>query len=224
MKKISAYLFLACEAMLYFSYLAGDIYGIGRPKILKFIAIVLLTVFSLFTVKEKKDRTVIFIFLFTVIADIFFLLLDKPFYGIGVYVIIQLIHSLRLADLSGTGRAAEALKRIIPAVFLGIAGAFVGPVVSLICVYGTFIGINIAHCFINFFRCKNRINLLYLTGMIILLIGDIGVGLRNAGLSFMTEETAAIAYIITWITYLPSLLLILSTTDAFLFKKMSNKD
>ncbi|MBQ7117180.1 MAG: hypothetical protein IJN88_03110, partial [Clostridia bacterium] len=107
MKKISAYLFLACEALLYFSYLAGDIYGIGRPKILKFIAIVLLTVFSIFTVKEKKDRTVIFIFLFTVIADIFFLLLDKPFYGIGVYVIIQLIHSLRLADLSGTGRAAE---------------------------------------------------------------------------------------------------------------------
>ncbi len=224
MKKISAYLFLACEAFLYFSYLAGDIFGIGKPKILKFIAIVLLTVFSFFTVRERKNRTVIFIFMFTVIADIFFLLLDKPFFGIGVYVIIQFIHSLRLADLSRTSRTTEAMKRIIPAVFLGIAGSFVGPVFSLICVYGTFIGINIAHCFINFARCRSRLNLLYLTGMIILLIGDIGVGLRNAGLSFMTKEASQIAYIITWITYLPSLLLILSTTDAFLFKKMSNKD
>lgn len=199
--------------------MAGDIFSVGKPKLLKFTAILILALFSTGAGKEKSDRCITAVFFFTVIADIFFLLLNKPLYGIGVYIIIQSIHALRLSFISEKKTASELFKRLIPALVLAIAGLTLkGPGLALISAYAVFISVNIAHCIENYIGNKNKNNLLYLIGMVLLVIGDIGVGLRNLQLDFLTAEMANIAYIITWITYLPSLMIILSTTEAFCIK------
>ncbi|MBQ3137533.1 MAG: hypothetical protein IJB74_08660 [Clostridia bacterium] len=222
MKRIAVYLFLAVEGILYLLFLSGDIFSFGKPKVLKFIAVFLVAAFSIGAGKSKENRCVTAIFFFTVIADIFFLLLNKPLYGIGTYVIIQIIHTLRLSFISGKSIKTEILKRALPAVILFIIGLTLkGTGLALILSYGVFICINIAHCIENYSRNKSRNNLLYLTGMILLVIGDLGVGLRNLQPAFLSEQMMHTAYIITWITYLPSLLIIMSTTEAFLFEKKS---
>ena len=222
MKKLSVYIFLITEAILYFLFVAGDIFFIGNPKILKFIAVTLIAIFSLSAGKTKENRCVTAIFFFTVIADVFFLLLNKPPFGIGTYIIIQAIHALRLTFISKKDTKSELLKRFIPAVILAVIGLTVkGPGLCLILAYGVFICINIAHCIENYAGSKNKTNRLYLIGLVLLVIGDIGVGLRNLQLGFLTENMMHTAYVITWITYLPSLLIILSTTEAFLFEKKS---
>ncbi len=222
MKKISAYIFLTVEGVLYLLFIAGDIFSFGEPKLLKFIAVMLAAAFSLGAGKSKANRCVTVIFFFTVIADIFFLLLNKPMYGIGTYIIIQIIHTLRLSLISSKSIKTEMLKRAVPAVILFIIGLTVkGIGLALILSYGVFICINIAHCIENYKGNRSKNNLLYLTGMVLLIIGDAGVGLRNLQLAFLTEQLMNTAYIVTWITYLPSLLIIMSTTEAFLFEKKS---
>ncbi len=222
MKKLLVYIFLITEAVLYLLFVTGDIFSVGKPKILKFIAVSLIALFSFSAGKSKENRCVTAIFFFTVIADVFFLLLNKPPFGIGTYIIIQIIHTLRLTFISKKDTKTELFKRLIPAAILGIAGLVIkGPGLALILAYGVFICINIAHCIENYIGDKNKTNRLYLLGLILLVIGDIGVGLRNLQLGFLTENMMHTAYIITWITYLPSLLIILSTTEAFLSEKKS---
>ncbi len=225
MKRLLLYVFLITEAILYILFISGDIFLFGKPKILKFIAVTLIALFSLGAGKSSHNRCITAIFFFTVIADIFFLLLNKPPLGIGTYIIIQAIHTLRLSYISGKNVKTELMKRIIPAVLLGLTGLIVkGTGLALILSYGVFICINIAHCTENYLTHKSKNNLLYLLGMIFLVIGDIGVGLRNLQLTFLTEQMMHTAYIITWITYIPSLLIILSTTEAFLYKKNLNNN
>lgn len=222
MRRILTYLFLAVEGILYVAYVTGDIFTVGQPKILKFIAIAVLAFFGLLAGKEKENKAATAVFFFTLLADLFFVLMNKPLYGIAVYIIIQLIHTVRLSYMSNKGLSKELLKRIVPAVVLSLIGSFIGPQIALILAYGTCITVNIAHSVELTLSERSSRNLRYTVGMIILVIGDIGVGLRNMQIGFISPEMLNIAYIITWITYVPSLILILSTTDALSFKKYRN--
>lgn len=220
MRKILTYSFLLIEAVLYVLYVSGDIFSFGQPKVLKFIAIAVLAIFSLLAGKEKENRAITAVFFFTLLADVFFVLMNKAMYGIAVYIIIQLIHTLRLSCVSGKEVKKELLKRIVPSLCLGFIGSFTGPQLALILAYGTCIAVNIAHCAEITIKEKSPENIRYMIGMILLVIGDIGVGLRNMQAAFVTEEMMNIAYIITWITYVPSLILILSVTKALNFGKI----
>ncbi len=222
MKTIFTYIFLVLQGILYIGYLAGDIFGVGKPKILKFIAILILALFGLLAGKQKENKTASVIFFFTLLADIFFVLMNKPMYGIAVYIIIQLAHTVRLSFMSEKSLTKELFKRIIPAVCLGAFGFFVGPRLPLIIAYAVCIAINLAHVIELKIQDPCSRNIRYMIGMIVLVIGDIGVGLRNIQADFVTDDMMRIAYIITWLTYVPSLILILSTTDALSFRK-SNK-
>lgn len=219
LRRFLTYIFLAVEVLLYIAYVSGDIFAVGQPKILKFIAVAVLALFSLFAGKEKENKAVTAIFFFTLLADVFFVLMNKAMYGIAVYIIIQLIHTVRLSYVSEKDTKKELLKRIIPGFCLGFIGSFIGPQIALILTYGTCIAVNIAHCAETALKEKSPENIRYMIGMIVLVIGDIGVGLRNMQASFVTEEMMNIAYIITWITYVPSLILILSATKALSLSK-----
>lgn len=219
MKTLATYIFLAVQGILYIGYLTGDIFEVGKPKILKFIAILMLAIFGLLAGKQKENKAATAVFFFTLLADIFFVLMDKAMYGIATYIIIQLIHTVRLSFMSEKNLTKELLKRVIPAFCLGALGAFVGPRLPLIIAYAVCIAVNLVH--VIELKIKNPCdrNIRYMIGMIILVIGDLGVGLRNIQADFVTDDIMKIAYIITWLTYVPSLILILSTTDALSFKK-----
>ena len=124
--------------------------------------------------------------------------------------------------MSNKNLTKELLKRIIPAFCLGAIGAFVGPRLPLIIAYAVCIAINLAHVIELKIQNPSKRNIRYMIGMIILVIGDIGVGLRNIQADFVTDDMMKIAYIVTWLTYVPSLILILSTTNALTLRK-SNK-
>ena len=214
MKKTLTYLFLFTEAVLYVIFVAGDIISLPDTKILKFVAIGILALFSLNCGKERENKTATAIFFFTLLADLFFVVLNMPLYGIGVYIIIQLLHGMRLSILSKKAIKKELLFRIILSLLAAAAGSLIGIRMILIGAYAVLIGVNIVHALMLLSKEKTKENIIYVLAMIILVIGDIGVGLRNMSLSFMTENMLNTAYIITWITYLPSLMLILFTTKA----------
>ncbi len=218
MKKTASYMFLVVIAILYIAFIICDIFYMEQSKILKFTSVCILALCSTFSGKEKENKLVTLIFLITVIADIFFVLLNKPICGIASYIIIQFVHTFRLAIISKKDIKKEFLKRIIPAVCLLGIGAFIGPVVAFALPYALCIGINIAHAIENNIKHPSKENLRYALAMLILAVGDIGVGLRNVQFDFMTQEMMHIAYIVTWVTYIPSLILILTTTKALQFQ------
>lgn len=219
MKTIATYIFLAIQGAFYVGYLYGDITDTGRPELLKLTAILLLTIFGLFAGKEKENKAASAVFIFTLLADIFFVLMNKAMYGIAVYIIIQLIHTVRLTFMSQKTLYIELSKRIVPALLLGCIGALVGPKLPLIIAYAVCIAVNLAHVIELKIKNPTDKNLRYMIGMIILVIGDLGVGLRNIQAPFVTDDMMKIAYTVTWITYVPSLILILSTTEALSFRR-----
>ncbi len=222
MKVVGTYTLLLIQAVLYIGYLFCDITETGNPKPLKIIAIFILLMFSLLAGKEKENKLVSVIFFFTFIADIFFVIINKTLYGISVYIIIQLTHTLRLSYMSEKKPAKELLKRIAPALCIGAVSSLFGPRLPLITVYAVCIAVNLAHVIKLKIQKPDSRNLRYMLGMIILVIGDIGVGIRNIQADFITDDVLKIAYIITWLTYVPSLILILSTTDALKLKNYKN--
>ena len=219
MKKSMTWVFITVIAALYIAFITCDIFYMEQSKILKFISVCILALGSTFSGKEKENKPVTLIFLFTVVADIFFVLLNKPIYGIMVYIVIQLVHTVRLAIISKKEIKTEILKRVIPAVCLFCIGVFIGPVVALALPYAVCIGINIVHAIENNVKYPSRVNLSYAVAMLVLAVGDIGVGLRNIQTGFMTPEMKHVAYIVTWVTYIPSLVLVLTTTKALNFKE-----
>ncbi len=224
MKIRGTLIFTAIISILYITFITCDIFYLEQSRILKFITVCLLAICSFFCKSTKESRVSILTFLFTVVADVFFVLLNKPIFGITVYIIIQLTHTVRLSLLSEKNIGTELVKRIVPALIVGVIGSFIGPVVMLALPYAVCLGINIVHGIENNVRFKSKNNLLYGVALIILAIGDIGVGLRNVQLDFMTQELEHVAYIVTWVTYIPSLMLILTSTGALNFKDKPEKE
>ena len=224
MKKSMSWGFIIIIAMLYVAFVLCDIFSLGYSNILKYASVCVMAVASLFAGKEKSDNLVKWIFGFVLIADGFFLIIDKPLFGIGTYFIIQMFHTVRLTSFGKRHTKAELLKRIIPAAILTTIGSFVNIVFALIPSYAVCIGENIAHSCENMVKHPSKRNLIYMFSMFCLAVCDACVGLRCFPFSFMTPELSHIALTVTWVAYVPSLVLLLATTNALNFKDKPNKE
>lgn len=225
MKKSMTWAFLLVIAILYVGFIVSDIFSLGFSNILKYASVVIMAVASLFAGKEKSDNLCKWIFGFVLIADGFFLIVEKPLFGIGTYLIIQLFHTVRLTSFGKRHTKAELLKRIIPAVILSVAGSFFNIVFALVPSYAVCIGENIAHSCENMYKHPSKRNLIYMFSMFCLAVCDACVGIRCfPTLEFMTPELSHFALTLTWIAYVPSLILLLATTGALNFNDKPEKE
>ena len=220
MKKIVTYCFFAIEAVLFCTFLSMDIMGMTGSNYVKFAAIALVGAFSFFAGNEKDNRIVNIALIFTVIADVCLVLLGKFFWGVPVFAIVQVCYAIRFSYLSGKPLVGEILKRTVTAVVLGgLAAYFLDPKIGLTVFYAWRFGVNFVHGFELQILKPSKRHLIFCIGLTLFACCDCCVGITNLEPSFMSEAMIRNASIATWIFYLPSQLLILSTTEAFKIKK-----
>ena len=220
MKKIVTYVFLAVEAALFCTFLTMDIMGKPGSNYVKFAAIALVGAFSFFAGKEKDNRIVNIALVFTVIADVCLVLLGKFFWGVPVFAIVQVCYAIRFSYLSGKPLVGELCKRLIPGIILGaLATYFLDFKVGIVVAYACSFAVNFAHGFELHFLKPSPRHLRFAIGLFLFACCDACVGITNLRPGFLTEQMIRNAEVMTWIFYLPSQILILSTTNALSFKK-----
>lgn len=224
MKKIATYTFFAVEAVLFCTFVTMDIMAVSGSNYVKFAAIALVGAFSLMAGKEKDNRIVTAALLFTVAADVCLVLLNKYFWGVPMFAIVQVCYATRFSFLSGKPLVGEILKRTVPAVVLGgLAAYFLDPKIGLTVFYAWCFGVNFVHGFELQILKPSKRHLIFCIGLTLFACCDCCVGITNLQPSFMTEQMIRNAAVATWIFYLPSQILILSTTNAFKLEKKEKK-
>lgn len=224
MKKIVTYCFFAIEAVLFCTFVTMDIMNIPNSNYVKFAAIFLVGAFSLMAGKEKDNRIVTAAQVLTVVADVCLVLLGKYFWGVPVFACVQVCYAIRFSFLSGKPLVGEILKRVLPAIALGgLAAYFLGPKIGLTVFYAWCFGVNFVHGFELQILKPSKRHLIFCIGLTLFACCDCCVGITNLAPSFMTEQMIRNAAVATWIFYLPSQILILSTTNAFKLEKKEKK-
>lgn len=220
MKRIATYCFLAVEAVLFCGFVACDIAGNGLSSILKFIAIALVGAMGLMAGKEKDNRIVTVALLFTVLADVFLVLIGNYYIGVPIFAIVQVCYAIRFSFLSGKTLVGEILKRVLPAIAFGVIVTLLADFkYGLTAFYGWTFAVNFVHGFELQILKPSKRHLIFAIGLTLFACCDLCVGITNLVPSFMTEQMISNAGIATWIFYLPSQIIILSTTKALQFKK-----
>ena len=137
-----------------------------------------------------------------------------------MFAIVQVCYATRFSFLSGKPLVGEILKRTVPAVILGgIVAYFVDPKIGLTVFYAWCFGVNFVHGFELQILKPSKRHLVFCIGLVMFACCDLCVGITNLSPSFMSEQMIRNASIATWIFYLPSQILILSTTEAFKLNK-----
>ena len=213
MKKTVKIIFYCLIAVMMLTYLFCDIFSLWDSRPLKFAVSTLITLFGVTAFSRKETKFVSIGLMFTLLADVFLVLLNKYLYGVAIFIIAQLCYAVYLSYISGKRVSTELLKRIIPAILasaitamLGFKGNIVLPAAYAVC-----IGINIAHSVELQIQKPSKKHLLLMIGFIVFVIGDICVGLRH--MPFVTEDIASVLYLITWISYPPSQIMVLTSAE-----------
>lgn len=213
MKRNVKILFFSVIALMMLIYLTCDIFSLWDSRPLKFAASALITLCGITVFKKKESRFVSIGLMFTLLADVFLVLLNKYLYGVAIFIIAQLCYAVYLTYISDKKISSELLKRIIPAAVaslityaLGFKGNIVLPAAYAVC-----IGVNIAHSIELQIKMPSKKHLLLMTGFIVFVIGDICVGLRH--MPFVSESVASVLYLITWISYPPSQIMVLMSAQ-----------
>ena len=220
MKRISSWILLIVEAILFCTFVTMDIMSLDGENIVKFIAISLVGIFGLRAGKQRDNIVVTIALLFTMLADIFLILIGNFVAGVAVFICVQTCYTVRFSFMSGKPLVGELLKRLLPGLILGgLATYFLGINVGIVVAYACSFAVNFAHGFeLQFLKPSPR-HLRFAIGLFLFACCDLCVGITNLKPGFMTEQMIRNAEVMTWIFYLPSQLLILSTTDALSFKK-----
>ena len=221
-------IFLSLQAILYVSFLVLDLTS-GNNSLsvgIKYTVILLCFCYALFAKGAYKSIFLIQVaLLFTMISDLFILILDYYIYGVVSFILVQQLYSLRLVILQYDGRhkvLALYCKRLLlhitlaTAVYLvlnfsGIAleSLLIASVFYFICIISnTFTAIGLAVADHN-----NKSNLYYAAGMLLFLLCDINVGLFNlSGFITLPIDIYSVIYsfssILMWTFYAPSQVLI----------------
>ncbi len=220
MKKTTTWIFIIVEAILYCTFITMDIMKLDAENIVKYIAIALVGLMGLRAGKDKDNVVVTAALLFTMLADVFLILIGNLMIGVGVFICVQTCYTIRFSFMSGKPLVGELLKRLVPGAILGaLAWKFVSPEVGIIVAYSCSFAVNFVHGFELHILKPSARHLRFAIGLFLFACCDACVGITNLRPGFLTEQMIRNAEVMTWIFYLPSQILILSTTDALSFKK-----
>jgi hypothetical protein len=231
-------LFVIIHVILYAAFLTLDLTGtdLALSSKIKFSIIILCFCFALFY-RNSADKSIIFCIrtalLFTVVSDLFLLLLDYYFYGVLTFIIVQQLYAIRLLLPEGSknGRTGLVLLRSYIIRLLFEAGAAIciclilsrlGVMIDVLLIVSVFYFICILTNAITALMAavKNRGEkglVLFAVGIGLFLLCDINVGLFNlSGFVSLPKEIEQTVYsvssILMWTFYAPSQVLISLST------------
>ena len=220
MNRKTSILFLVVEALLLGAFVTMDIMQLEGENIVKYIAIALVGLMGLNAGKQRDNIVVTAALLFTMLADIFLILIGNFIVGVLIFLCVQTCYTVRFSFMSGKPMVGELLKRLLPGIILGgIATYFLGIKVGVVVLYACSFAVNFAHGFELQILKPSARHLRFAIGIFLFACCDACVGITNLRPGFFTEQMIRNAEVMTWIFYLPSQILILSTTDALNFKK-----
>ena len=220
MKRITSWIFLAVEAVLFCTFVAMDIMHHDAENVVKYVAICLVGLMGLRAGKQRDNVVVTAAFLFTMVADLFLILIGNFVAGVAAFICVQTCYTIRFSFMSGKPLVGELLKRLVPGVILGgIATYVLGINVGIIVAYACSFAVNFVHGFELHILKPSPRHLRFAIGLFLFACCDICVGITNLKPGFLTEQMIRNAEVMTWIFYLPSQILILSTTDSLSLKK-----
>jgi hypothetical protein len=220
LKKITSWIFIVVEALLFCAFVTMDIRNIDGENIVKYVAIALVGLMGLRAGRQKDNAVVTAALLFTMLADIFLILIGNFIAGVLVFLCVQTCYTVRFSFMSGKPMVGELLKRLLPGVILGgLATYFLDVKVGVVVLYACSFAVNFAHGFELQILKPSARHLRFAIGIFLFACCDACVGITNLRPGFFTEQMIRNAEVMTWIFYLPSQILILSTTDALSFRK-----
>lgn len=217
--------FLLVELMIYISFMYIDLKETGSYLLsgnLKFAGIILCFVFTLFFDSKKEEKTDILLLrgalLFTMISDLFILMLDYYYYGMITFCVVQLLYLIRLYRFKKQqGKNSSLLKLILRNIVLAIVIISIlfnqdvetDGLVCISIIYFVSILLNTLDAIRIQIKTHKYGQKIYATGMILFLLCDINVGLFN--ISDFTVINGAwfagiyeFASIAMWMFYLPA--------------------
>lgn len=242
-RNVTCVLFVMLQMILYVTFLTLDIRS-GSTLIsrnVKYSIIILCFCYALFW-GNRAHKSIFFCMiaglLFTVISDLFLLILDCYTYGVLTFIIVQLFYGIRitLADMKIHRRGAESkedgsckmlfLHRLtlrigvelmiafIVCLILWLAEVPMGFLLIISVFYFTCIVTNTVTAMKSAMYCpRNRCNLLFAVGMGLFLLCDINVGLFNlSGFISLPANIYDFLYsmssVLMWTFYAPSQIII----------------
>jgi hypothetical protein len=228
-------IFIMIQMILYVTFLTLDLKG-GYPTLssqVKFCMIILCFCYALFHGKgvDKSIFLCVKIALFfTVISDLFILILDFYVYGVLTFILVQLLYAARLQLADGSADKSKRRSRAIR--FLIKRFIILLMITFIICLVLQQFGVDLdgllvvsAFYFLNILtntvvaviaamkRPYDKSLGLFAVGMTLFLLCDINVGLFNiSGFVAMPEGTYDVLYpivsVLMWTFYAPSQVLI----------------
>lgn len=215
MKRTTSWIFLAVEAVLFCVFVAMDIMNHSAENTVKYIAIALVGIMGLRAGKQRDNIVVTAALIFTMLADVFLILKGNFVAGVATFICVQTCYTVRFSFMSGKPLVGELLKRLLPGVILGgVATYFLGFKVGIVVAYACSFAVNFVHGFELHILKPSPRHLRFAIGLFLFACCDICVGITNLRPGFLAEQMIRNAEVMTWIFYLPSQILILSTTDA----------
>ncbi len=227
-------LFVFVQIIFYAIFLILDLSGeyLLLSRNVKFCAILLCFCYALFQ-EKSADRSILFCMkaglFFTLLSDLFLLILDCYLYGVLTFIIVQQLYGIRilLADFEVEKKRRELLLHKLPiriilqlmiAVFicliLKLAGVYPDFLLSISIFYFICISTNTITAVRSAILGSNSNGMvLFAVGMCLFLLCDINVGLFNmSGFITLPEKIGKIIYnissILMWTFYAPSQVLI----------------
>lgn len=199
--------FWLLEALLWLGFLLLDLYRIMDTSILKFAAILLCAVFAVLQSKDRDSRLIAWALSLSVLADVFLLLLDRWYcIGVGIFLIVQFLHTLRLCGLRGLHPKADLILRLAVSLLAVAATVQFGALAMLTAAYISWFGLNVAEALIFARMKRSSTAALYAAGLILFFCCDLCVGLNNLTPNPITN-------IAIWAFYLPGQVLIASSAN-----------
>lgn len=199
--------FWLLEGLLWLGFLVLDFYQAMDTKAIKFAAILLCAVFAVWESKDRDSRLVAWALCLSVLADVFLLLLDRWYpIGVGIFLMVQVIHTLRLCGLRGLDPKADLILRLIIAALAVAATVQFGLLAMVAAAYISWFGLNVAETMIFARTKRSRSAAIYAAGLVLYFCCDLCVGLNNLTPSSFTN-------IAMWAFYLPGQVLIASSAN-----------
>ncbi len=205
MKRYIVTTFIIIEAALYVAFMAMDLSAYsGSTIVLKYIGILLCVLFAVFCSFRGGEKLIPVALIFTAVADIFLLVIDK-YYTVGIlfFIVVQSIYLFYLFKETGKiwipVRAACLAAAVV---IVAVAGLINGQNV-VAGIYFSMILVNMAMSWVF----GGKMPRLFALGLTLFVCCDICVGLHNlnwlipAGLYEFTR-------IGMWMFYLPSQVMI----------------
>lgn len=215
LKYVLALFFVLVQAVFYIVFMTGDIKDAFDTTTIKYLSIITCLIFILINIPfSVKDGVILSCaFTFTIIADLFLLVLNKHYVaGLISFILAQIAYFIRVYSINKKSPKISLAIRIVLMVvallFLRLNG-LLDLLTALVVVYFTMLVINMVE---SLFLLKfSKKYLLFFIGLLLFIGCDISVGLNNfssvLGIS-LSANLLSFVSVAMWGFYLPSQTLI----------------